>query len=358
MKKCTGCGALLQSEDPKKIGYTPKSDATLCQRCFRLTHYNDVMVSYREGIDALDILDKVNALDALICLVVDLFDFEAGLFSRILASSKNKDMLLIATKRDLLPKTTGYDKFSKYIMKRCKQENISLKGIVIVEDLVHKAQSENNPSVENVWQAIEELRLGRDVVMMGMANAGKSTLVNALLNEKKITTSAHPGTTLDLIEIEMKGYKLYDTPGIKSGGSVLTYCKECDLKTLIPQKTIKPTVFQLKGNQSLAIGGIARIDLYDCENVSAAFYVSNMMNLHRGKIEGADERWKQHLGKEFVPVLSDTWNDFVKTTYQGNLDGKDIVIPGCGFVCIQGKVKKCDVYVDKKVMVTFREAMI
>lgn len=357
MRKCQGCGAILQSEDPMKMGYTPKSDALICQRCFRLTHYNDAMVSYREGISAEDVLSKINQLEALICFVVDLFDFEAGLFSRIMAHSKNKEILLIATKRDLLPKTTGYDKFSKFIMKRCHQEGIELKGVVIVEDLVKHAQSENNPSIDHVFEAISMLRDGKDVVLMGMANAGKSTLLNGMLGTT-ITTSAHPGTTLDLIEIDMGDYKIYDTPGLKSEGSVLTYCDEADLKILIPNKTIKPTVYQLKGNQSLAIGGVARIDLWGCEEVSCVFYTSNLVKLHRGKCENADDLWKTHLGKELKPSISTDFSDFKKITYQGNVDGQDIVIFGVGFVRVKGKVKKVDVYVDKKVDVTFREAMI
>lgn len=358
MRKCQGCGAVLQTENPKLIGFTPKADAKVCQRCFRLKHYNDSMVSYREGIEVDDVLNEVNKLDALICYVVDLFDFEAGLFYRLMAQSKNKDILLIATKRDLLPKTMGYDKLSKFIMKRCKEEGIVLKGVVIVEDLVHKAQSENNPSIENVKNAIETLRGGKDVVMMGMANAGKSTLINGLLNSQTITTSAHPGTTLGLIEMDYEGYKLYDTPGLKSTGSILTYCSEADLKTIIPSKTIKPTVYQLKGNQSLSLGGLARIDLWGCEDVSCSVYVSNELKIHRGKAENGADLWKNHLGEILVPCLSNDIKDLKKVTYQGNVDGCDIVVFGCGFVCIQGKVKRCEVVVDKKVNVTFRKAMI
>lgn len=358
MRKCQGCGAILQSDDPKKIGYIPKSDALLCQRCFRLTHYNDAMISYREGISADDVFSMVNELDALICYVVDLFDFEAGLFPRLMAMSKNKDILLVATKRDLLPKTIGYDKLSKFLMKRCKDACIQIKGVVVCEDLVHHAQSENNPSIDNLLEAIHVLRKGRDVVMMGMANAGKSTLMNALLNDKKITTSAHPGTTLGLIEIPYGDFKLYDTPGLKAEGSILTYCDEKDLKTLIPSKTIKPMVYQLKENQSLSIGGCARIDLWGCENVSAAIYVSNEMKIHRGKCEKADELWNKHLGKDLKPCLSENSDELKKITYQGNIDGQDIVIYGLGFACIRGKVKKVEVVVDQKVSVTFREAMI
>lgn len=355
MKKCQGCGAMLQSDDPKKIGYTPKKDGIVCQRCFRLTHYNDPMVSYREGIGLEKVIDQINQMNALICFVVDLFDFEAGLLSRINALSKNEDILLIATKRDLLPITSGYDKLSKFIMSRCKEEGILLKGVVITSDLANHAASEENPSVNHVLEAIHMLRKGRDVVLMGMSNAGKSTLLNALLQSHVITTSAHPGTTLDLIEIELEDFKIYDTPGLSAVGSVLTYCQEKDLKTLIPSKRIKPRVFQLNKNQSLSLGGIARIDLWGCEHVSATVYVSNELMIHRSKCENADDLWEKHRGLELVPVLSDSLK---KTTYQGNIDGHDIVICGLGFVCIHGRVQRVHVVSDERVNVTFRKAMI
>ena len=46
--KCIGCGATIQTENPKEIGYTPKSSVEkmenqiiYCQRCFKLKHYNE-----------------------------------------------------------------------------------------------------------------------------------------------------------------------------------------------------------------------------------------------------------------------------------------------------------------------------
>ena len=41
MKKCKGCGAILQSKDQNAPGYTPKENSDYCQRCFRLIHYDD-----------------------------------------------------------------------------------------------------------------------------------------------------------------------------------------------------------------------------------------------------------------------------------------------------------------------------
>ena len=50
-ERCQGCGALLQHDRPREAGYTPKAGSVLCQRCFRLTHYDDLQFSMREGID-------------------------------------------------------------------------------------------------------------------------------------------------------------------------------------------------------------------------------------------------------------------------------------------------------------------
>ena len=40
-EKCQGCGAVLQHDQPGAAGYTPKVGSKLCQRCFRLTHYDE-----------------------------------------------------------------------------------------------------------------------------------------------------------------------------------------------------------------------------------------------------------------------------------------------------------------------------
>ena len=59
MKKCKGCGILMQTSDPKLPGYTPKENSDYCQRCFRLTHYDDLMYSMKKGIDPDYVLDRI-----------------------------------------------------------------------------------------------------------------------------------------------------------------------------------------------------------------------------------------------------------------------------------------------------------
>ena len=83
--------------------------------------------------------------------------------------------------------------------------------------------------VDNVTNTVNEMldafRLGNalkngvNTVIAGRPNAGKSTLLNALLNEERAIVSAIPGTTRDTIEetLNVNGilFRLVDTAGIR-----------------------------------------------------------------------------------------------------------------------------------------------
>jgi len=64
------------------------------------------------------------------------------------------------------------------------------------------------------------IKNGVQVAIVGKPNAGKSTLLNALLNENRALVSDIPGTTRDTVEeyLNIDGvlYKLIDTAGIRS----------------------------------------------------------------------------------------------------------------------------------------------
>ena len=49
---------------------------------------------------------------------------------------------------------------------------------------------------------------------------------------------------------------VYDTPGLTPRNSMLLHLAENDLKTVLPSKAVKPVGFQLRGDQSFAVGGL------------------------------------------------------------------------------------------------------
>lgn len=358
-KRCKGCGALLQHEYPDQIGYTPKKQAELCQRCFRIQHYDDVTISMKTGIDPDMVLRKLSALDALILWVVDLFDFEANLIAGLHRHLQGKPIVLIATKRDLLPETTGNQKLADFIKERCRENGILIDGIVICGDLVKHAFADENHSLQEVRKAIAYYRKDRDVVVMGMANAGKSTLLNGLLGKRDLTTSRHPGTTLDLVPIDMGDYTLYDTPGLTRRDSYLTIADDELLKQIIPDRRLKARIYQLYEDQSIAVGGLARLDIIGGSQVSCVGYFARDLKLHRGKAANADTLWKAHMGELLTPTLHKDPSTLKRyRCHPKNKEKIDVVIHGLGWFCISGDAKEIDVYVDKQVSITFRKAMI
>ncbi len=83
-------------------------------------------------------------------------------------------------------------------------------------------------SLENAARKIRESRLlqnGALVVLAGAPNAGKSSLMNALLDENRAIVSDTPGTTRDSIEawIDIEGWpvKLVDTAGLRDASDAV-----------------------------------------------------------------------------------------------------------------------------------------
>ena len=93
MEICSGCGAVLQDTESTESGYTPKLENALCQRCFRIKHYDDLVKSYKSDFDNYDILNTINERDNLILWVVDLFDFDSNIISGLNRHLMDKDII-------------------------------------------------------------------------------------------------------------------------------------------------------------------------------------------------------------------------------------------------------------------------
>ena len=92
---CIGCGAIIQTENPHELGYTPKqlskrngNREVYCQRCFRLRHYNDIQDVQLTDDDFLRLLNGLGTEDALIVNVVDILTLMALLFQDYIVLSE------------------------------------------------------------------------------------------------------------------------------------------------------------------------------------------------------------------------------------------------------------------------------
>ena len=79
-------------------------------------------------------------------------------------------------------------------MERAHEEGLRPLDLILIS-------AQNKWAIKELIAKIEELRQGRDVYVVGVTNVGKSTLINAIIQEitgdkNIITTSRFPGTTL------------------------------------------------------------------------------------------------------------------------------------------------------------------
>ena len=367
---CIGCGAEIQSENQNKQGYLPKSvveksieeNNLVCKRCFRLKNYNEVSDVELGAEDFYKLIKTLSKKDGLIVKVVDIFDFSGSWIEDVIdIVGNNKDIVLVANKLDLLPKSVKQNKIKQWLFKMLKAKGIKVKDILLISAI-------KNHGIEEAAARIDELRNGKDVYIIGATNVGKSTFINKLIelttgDKNVITTSHFPGTTLGMIEIPLdRATSIYDTPGIILDYDIAHYLDAKSLKLVMPKKEIKARVFQLNAEQSLFFGGMARMDFVEGERQSFTLYASNLVDIHRTKLSNADALFEKHLGTLLKPPFEDNISIFknqVKKNFKIDDRKIDIVISGLGWITVNSDSGcEIDIYVPEEIEVFVRESII
>lgn len=361
---CSGCGVKVQTENKNELGFVPKSalenNVLICQRCFRLKHYNEVQDVSLTDDDFLKILNGLGQRDALIVKIVDIFDFNGSWLPGLHRFVGKNKVLLVGNKVDLLPKALNHNRLKNWMKQEAKELGLKPEDVFLIS--AHKGVG-----ILELADAIEYYRNKKDVFVVGSTNVGKSTFINRLIKEfggdeeQFITTSHFPGTTLDMIDVPLDdGSSLFDTPGIINHHQMAHYISKNELKTITPKKEIKPKVFQLNEKQTLFFGGLARLDYLTGGRNSLICYIPNEINIHRTKLEKADDLYKNHLGELLQPPGVDDVESFpplVRHEFTIGDEKTDIVFSGLGWVAIEeeGRVAA---YAPKGVAVTVRRALI
>ncbi|MGT2933158.1 ribosome biogenesis GTPase YqeH [Streptococcus catagoni] len=342
---CIGCGVQIQTTDKEKAGYTPsaalkkglETGELYCQRCFRLRHYNEITDVHMTDDDFIKLLHEVGDSDALVVNVIDIFDFNGSVIPGLSRFVSGNDLLLVGNKKDILPKSVKDGKVTQWLTERAHEEGLRPLDIILTS-------AQNHFAIKELIDKIENLRRGRDVYVVGVTNVGKSTLINAIIqelsgNKNVITTSRFPGTTLDKIEIPLDdGTYIYDTPGIIHRHQMAHYLSDKDLKYVSPKKEIKPKTYQLNPEQTLFLAGLGRFDYIEGPKQGITAFFDNNLLLHRTKLEGAGAFYDKHLGSLLMPPNMKDKADFPElVSYEFVIDDKmDLVFSGLGWIRIKG----------------------
>lgn len=322
MNKCVGCGSILQDTNKNKDGYVLDINDKLCQRCFRIRYYNEYKNTIRDNNDYLKILDSINN-DDLVVYVTSLLDIRLDYIDSF------KNVIVVLTKRDILPKSVKDEKLIKYIKSRYNP----LEVIVV--------SSVKNYNIDYLFDTLRQYKKN-NIYVVGTTNGGKSTLINKLIknysdNDVVITSSMYPSTTLDKIEINILGLNIIDTPGLINKGSIVNYIDNNLLKKITIKKEIKPKTYQLNGKGSILIEDLIRLD-YDTKGTSMTIYVNNLVNI-------------RFLGKDNNKLLDGKCNKF-------SLDNnKDIVISDLCFIKFTKNVN-LNIYSNYDVLIYERDNLI
>ncbi|MFV0249570.1 MAG: ribosome biogenesis GTPase YlqF [Bacilli bacterium] len=158
------------------------------------------------------ILEKIDFID----VVFEVIDARIPYSSKIVDIDKfikNKPRVLIMTKIDLCDKKET-NKWKKYY----ESKGYKVIGIDLIKDNTKKIidatkelMEETNKKRENKGMISRRTR----VLIVGIPNAGKSTLINRLVGKKAVNVGNKPGITknLDWIRINNE-FELLDSPGI------------------------------------------------------------------------------------------------------------------------------------------------
>ena len=307
IKKCVGCGLILQSDNIDGVGYIPSdkyNDSLYCQRCFRLIHYNKKVIS-DTLVNNEDIINTVNESSGMAFFLVDFLNISKQVID--IYKKINVKKFLVISKSDLI-----FDSISK---DRLVQ---NIKDIYGVNEDILFFSSKRKDNINFVFDVLKKKKFNKGF-LLGFTNAGKSSLVNILKGNDNVVVSNMPNTTLDFIKLDIDGYEIIDSPGFSYDKTFYDRDDFELIKRVNPKYFVRPLSYQVKLEQIFKIEDKLYLKGFNYNNV--IFYMSNLISVKK--------------------IYKD--DDIKYKTIEID-DNSDLVILGLGFVYIK---KKCSLMVSE-----------
>ena len=367
IKRCYGCGAILQDQDPNEAGYIPtdkleSEDECLCERCYKLRHYSAFKEMPDFTVDYVTILSKAKEEDSLIVYVRNCFTLASSLLPGI-GKYLGKKVRVVLNERDLLPVSYSDEYLVSYAKQLLAKEGIEPLDIIIT------SSSGKGKNVDKRMADINKFRGGKSVFFVGAYQVGKSSLINCLLQDysnrtnHRITTSPFPGTTLDVISIPLdENSFLYDTPGIYNRYSMVSFLEPSITRYVLARNAIRLEEYTAKEGQSFLFSNFCRVDFVSGGKTRFLFFKSNDLRIERCKLAKADSAFNSICENPNRPIKSkkiSSRSNLEKHSFQFE-EGKDyrVRIYGLGYFDIHGDKQVIDVYAPKGVKVIQEEAAL
>ena len=305
--------------------------------------------------------------------MIDVMDIYGGFIPRLSEAIGDNKLIVLVNKVDVIPKSIKLKAIETRVKNVALENNLKLESVMLISS---KSKNNINKVVEKIAKLKrpfkghkKHITTFEDCYVIGCASVGKSTFLNAISelylndNKNRLTTSDQFNTTIDFIKIplDQKDY-IIDTPGIINTSSYGAYLDYESVKVLTPKAYLKPKTFQLHPDQTIFLGGLARMDFVSGDKINVSFYTSNDLYLHRTKTINADNIYETQILQLLKPPYSkeelERIKDFKEVTFKIEEGAYDVLISGIGFIHVVGTNIEFRVRVHKNIDVRMVETFI